>query len=91
MLSKCANPACATTFQYLRGGRLFKFELELFERESPSLVGSNSPGDKKPARRVEHFWLCGDCARYVTLSLERERKVVVVPLRRRQSCRAAAS
>jgi hypothetical protein len=91
MLSKCANPACVTTFQYLRRGRLFKFELESLERESPTLVGSNSPGHKKPVRRVEHFWLCGECARHMTLALECERKVVVVPLRRRQSYRAAAS
>jgi hypothetical protein len=91
MLSKCANPACATPFQYLREGRLFKFELELLEPKGPVLVGGRFPNDQKPVRKVEHFWLCGRCARNMTLVLESERKVVAVPLRRRQSYRAAAS
>jgi hypothetical protein len=91
MLSKCANPACATTFQYLREGRLFKFELNSLEPGGPVLVEDNSFNPKRPVHKVEHFWLCGRCARYMTLALERERRVVVVPLKRSRSYRAAAS
>jgi len=27
MITKCANPACSTVFRYLRGGKLFLFEV----------------------------------------------------------------
>jgi hypothetical protein len=86
MLSKCANPACGTPFQYLREGRLFKFELGWPGAATPHLVR-----DKKPARKVEHYWLCGRCAATMTLALERQQNVIVVPLKHTQTRRAAAS
>jgi hypothetical protein len=51
MLSKCANPDCTKTLRYLREGKVFKID---------------SAGKKTP-RKVEHFWLCGDCSRTMTL------------------------
>ena len=51
MLSKCANPDCPKTLRYLREGKVFRIE---------------SAGKKTP-RKVEHFWLCGDCSRTMTL------------------------
>ncbi len=75
MLSKCANPACSNRFQYLREGKLFQFEI---------LPPEAHPGlrliEKIPARRVEHFWLCSHCAPRMTLALQEQRNVVVVPL-----------
>ena len=56
MLSKCANPACPKTLHYLRDGKIFKLELE-----NGSALG------KKSARRVEHFWLCGNCSQRLTI------------------------
>jgi hypothetical protein len=47
MVSKCANPECGKPLHYLRDGKVFLFELKSAGR---------SP------RRVEHFWLCGDCS-----------------------------
>ena len=58
MLSKCANPACPKTLHYLRDGKIFKIELD----------NSVAPG-KKGVRRVEHFWLCGNCSQRLTIDL----------------------
>ena len=81
MLSKCASPDCSNTLHYLREGRLFKVESE----SEIQLVS----GAKKPARRVEHFWLCGACSERYTLIHDKESGVQIVekPLMRR----AAAS
>jgi hypothetical protein len=60
MLSKCANPDCTTTLHYLREGKVFKLEMS-----------AGSPGEgRKPVRRVEHFWLCGECSQKLTLSFD---------------------
>ncbi len=59
MLSKCANPACSARFLYLHEGKIFYLELELGLADDPS------------ARRVERFWLCGNCARSMTVVCER--------------------
>ena len=81
MLSKCANPDCSTTLHYLREGKVFKVESEA----ELYLVD----GGKKPARKVEHFWLCGPCSETNTLIKDKADgvKVVAKPLSRR----AAAS
>lgn len=73
MLSKCANPSCSTPFVYLRDGKIFKLESE-GERPGPTLVSRS-----KPARRVEHFWLCGNCAPEMTVTFDAEMGVHVVP------------
>ena len=81
MLSKCANPDCHTTLHYLREGRIFKIEsdTELY------VVA----GQKRPVRKVEHFWLCGPCSEANTLVKNKAGavKVMAKPMVRR----AAAS
>ncbi|MFB3916842.1 MAG: hypothetical protein ACE14M_08935 [Terriglobales bacterium] len=84
MLSKCANPACQTPFQYLRDGKLFQFEL-------PSHSGPQLVGGDRPVRKVEHFWLCGRCAATMTLAFERQHGMVVVPLKDHTIVRHAAA
>jgi hypothetical protein len=81
MLSKCASPDCTSTLHYLREGKVFKIESESDMR----LIA----GQKKPARKVEHFWLCGPCSEKFTLINDKEAGVRVIekPLMRR----AAAS
>jgi hypothetical protein len=59
MLSKCANPGCTALFRYLHQGKLFRLDASSEEPASQST--------KKPARRVEYFWLCDECAARVTL------------------------
>jgi hypothetical protein len=51
MVSKCANPGCATTFDH-REGRLFRFPKRAVEGDLPANTHS-----------VQHFWLCGNCYR----------------------------
>ena len=81
MLAKCANPSCTTPFHYLRDGRLFQMETGL---GGPQLVG-----EKKPAHKVEYFWLCNRCSTDLTLAYEPGKGVIAVPLR--QSRVVAAS
>lgn len=87
MLSKCANPVCAAPFHYFREGKLYQFEINL------STEGDLSPQPevRKPVRKVEHFWLCGRCAASMKLTLEGQRKVIVVPFNPQEIRRAAAS
>jgi hypothetical protein len=82
MLAKCANPACSAPFLYLREGKLYQIEMQT---EMPAAAGEQkaevAKNERKPARRLEFFWLCGRCARQMTLSFDRGRGVVVVPTR----------
>jgi len=80
MLSKCANKQCGKPFLRLREGKLFAVETERgtkSEQKSQFL-----PGAKKAPRRVEHFWLCADCAAQWTLAYDPVRGIALVPLRR---------
>jgi len=55
MLSKCANPICFARLRSLRQGKIFNVEM-------------HGSGDlARRGGRVEHFWLCEDCARVLTL------------------------
>ena len=60
MLSKCAHPTCFAQFRYLHEGRVFKVRLPAFARH----VGTH---------RIEHFWLCEECARSLTIVFEKGR------------------
>ena len=74
MLYKCANEACHTPFRRLREGKLFRVETEYF-------AGHGTASRKnRPWRRVEHYWLCDACAPFVTLTFDKNRGVVTVPL-----------
>ncbi len=77
MISKCANPACSTQVHYMREGRLFRIET------APQGPAGSEPlefRERKPPRRIEHFWLCGKCAASFTLVMDHGR-VVAMPLR----------
>jgi hypothetical protein len=80
MLSKCANPECQNTLHYLREGKVFKVESE---------SGAFLVGDKKPQRKVEHFWLCGTCSAALTVTYHKEAGIQVT--RKPLVQRAAAS
>ena len=57
MLSKCAHPACFAQFRYLREGRIFKVQMP-------------ATGPNYKTHRIEHFWLCVECAKAYKLVLE---------------------
>ena len=70
MLSKCANPACATPFHYYRDGKLFRVE-----------VGGTADADgKRGPKRLEHYWLCGVCALTHTLAVQKDKSILTVAL-----------
>ena len=64
MVTKCANPSCATLFRYFRGGKIFLVEPKpvripvLFS--SPAELHMRGKGS-------EYFWLCEQCAKSMTI------------------------
>jgi hypothetical protein len=70
MVNHCANPECCKPLHYLRDGRIFVFEV-------PNPLAS-SRADKS-VRRMEHFWLCGDCSESFTLEQSSEKNVSICP------------
>lgn len=99
MVSKCANPACSTPFHYLREGKVFRIEVEvtppLTSEETIELSnGSKMPflvGTRKPARKLEHFWLCGTCAQTMNLLFDKDNGISVLPKPNTRVMAAAAS
>jgi hypothetical protein len=78
MLHKCANPKCPTPFRRLNHGKLF-----LIEIDHPLAVphnGVTTLRKKRSARRMERYWLCDDCSSLLTLTFQRGRGMVTVPL-----------
>jgi hypothetical protein len=70
MVEKCANPTCTAIFQRLRDGRLFVME-----------APAHSPvTDKKPVRPLQYFWLCKSCCLTMTLMIDKQTGITVVPL-----------
>jgi hypothetical protein len=55
MISQCANPDCAKSFDY-REGRFYRFRQVISEGEQ-----------RANAHCVLHFWLCGSCSEKYTL------------------------
>jgi hypothetical protein len=84
MLSKCANPACSQPFRYLRDGKLF-------EIETNARADSSTAGERKPIRRVEFFWLCGQCCMELTVVHDKTQGVITIPLPGRPAAKRAAS
>ncbi len=82
MLSKCANPDCSAAFHYYGQGRLFEVH---FEDADLCEKAGRMPFDQamtKHDRSVEHFWLCADCADRLTVALDRQNNVLVLPRRK---------
>jgi hypothetical protein len=71
MVNYCANPNCHKELHYLREGKIFLFS------------GKLSKG-KSNAFALEHFWLCGDCAKDWTLAMDGEHGIQLLEKKRRQ-------
>ena len=78
MLHKCANPACPNRFRHLNLGKLFQVETQFF----PLSVSRHLTTKRRPrsARRIEHYWLCDPCSLLLTLTFEKGRGMITVPL-----------
>jgi hypothetical protein len=88
MLSRCANSECGKPFLKLREGRLFLVETDRVTKPGES-VAPPFVRARQQQRSVEHYWLCNDCASMWTLVYDRERGVVLTPLRRSAASAAA--
>ncbi len=62
MLSKCANPDCASSFRYLHQGRIFSLIL------GPEPSGAHAVWDHALERPIERYWLCEVCAQTMTIA-----------------------
>jgi len=81
MLDKCANPVCPAIFRNLRDGRLFVTEVEAVHHSSI----------REHGRQRQYFWLCSSCCRTMTLTVEKGKRVQVVPLPESATSGRAAS
>ncbi len=79
MLSKCLNPCCSATFQYLRQGRLFRIDFAEMDRRSACSGQQIADSQRVNARPSEHFWLCGKCAATMTIAVSGAGEVRLVP------------
>jgi len=73
---KCANPSCAAGFEWLGGGRMFRFHRHSGESAPPAELQAGVPN----AHPIEHFWLCERCSSIYTLKYEPARGVMILPL-----------
>lgn len=76
MLHKCVNPACSVPFLRMTEGKLFVVQM-------PPRPVSNARGldqRKSALRKVEHYWMCDNCARELTIFFDADRGMVTVPL-----------
>ncbi|HWR14253.1 MAG TPA: hypothetical protein VN577_05470 [Terriglobales bacterium] len=70
MLRKCVNPFCNRPFRYLSQGKLFVVE---FPRRAIDHLSHRIAGR-------EHFWLCEECAKFMTIAVRREFDSVAVKI-----------
>jgi hypothetical protein len=79
MVSTCANPSCSTPLRYLRDGRIYQFEVRTCTSSDGASEAASQRG-KKTSRRVDHFWLCGNCSSHLTLVFDPLGGVKAVPM-----------
>jgi len=78
MLHKCANTSCSNPFRRLREAKLFQVETEYF---SPiELQKAHMSRSGRPMHRIEHYWLCNECSSFLTLTFEKGRGMITIPL-----------
>ena len=82
MLSHCANPQCRKPFLRLREGKLFLVE-SAGGAEPDEFSALPFRSVRKPARRVERYWLCDRCAADWTLTQDGKRGIALVALPQR--------
>jgi hypothetical protein len=73
---KCANPSCAASFEWLAGGKLFRFPRE----EHESSHGHGNATGLNGAHPIGHFWLCERCSNVYTLQYQAGRGVIILSL-----------
>ena len=87
MLHKCANLTCPMLFRSLNRGKLFLLEID--NPVAVALKGATAIRKERSARRIERYWLCDECSALFTLTFQRGRGMVTVPLPVRNTFPAA--
>ena len=82
MVSKCANPACSTSFLYLHEGKLFRVEVDSASKRVDAAAFGIDSDLKKPVRHIEFYWLCSGCSQKMTVSFEKGVGIKTLPLER---------
>ena len=77
MISHCANPDCSMPFHYLRGGRLYRFEVR--RPSEPCQDVPNAICSVKPSSATVFFWLCESCCSKLTMKFATESGVTLMP------------
>jgi hypothetical protein len=88
MLHKCANPSCLRAFRSLSHGKLFLIEIDHVSTDAISKIAT-ATRKERTARRMERYWLCDECSSLLTLTFQRGRGMVTVPLPVRNTLRPA--
>lgn len=73
--SKCANPACATRFDWQQHGKFYRFFRDAASVNKYNLSPHSFPGP----RALEHFWLCEACSGSFILAYDQERGIELRP------------
>lgn len=73
MVDQCANPECRKKLHYLRDGIVY-----LFSSMKDASVGVDGP------HHMEHYWLCGECAKKWALEVGPGDKVQLLPREKRR-------
>ena len=88
MLSKCANPGCSASFLYFNRGKLFRWDTKTGSSNRDR--GASAEYQSGSARHLEFFWLCEDCAPFMTLVFEKGSGIVTRPVVRAKAAAATA-
>jgi hypothetical protein len=78
VLHKCANPDCSSLFRSLSHGKLFLLDSDIAATVASGATSAIRRG--RPGRQRERYWLCDSCSSLLTLTFERGRGMVTVPL-----------
>lgn len=73
MVNHCANPVCHKPLHYLRDGKIFLFSHKRTD-------GNNS----KLPLHLEHYWLCGTCAKEWKLDSDGNNGVKLIETKRKR-------
>lgn len=77
MISNCTNPECHAEFHYLRGGKLYRFDIR--RPEHPCADVPNAICATRPSHASVYFWLCADCCRKFSLRFSAHEGLSVIP------------
>lgn len=73
---KCANPRCPVAFDWLAGGKFFRFQ----EGAQVKAISAMSLANPPSRHTLKHFWLCESCSTSFTLLYDAHDGVLLEPL-----------